>query len=171
MRLGLRAAVSSPSLSCAFSNPVEPMSQHHSVSVVLDAGYKVRSRTHSHVIVSDEPKDLGGTDLGPNPYELLLTSLGACAAITLRMYAERKGWPLETVQIDLHHEKVYRKDCEACVTEGAENEKLDVIRRDVRIVGDLDDAQRKRLEEMIVRCPVHRTLTSETVIVDAFDHR
>jgi putative redox protein len=144
------------------------MPQHHTVSIVLDAAYKVRSRTHSHVIVADEPVDLGGTDLGPNPYELLLTSLGACAAITLRMYADRKGWPLETVHIDLHHEKVYRRDCEACVSEGSASEMLDRIRRTVRIVGDLDDAQRTRLEEMIVRCPVHRTLTSETVIEDTF---
>lgn len=142
------------------------MSSGNEVEVILDEKYKVRARTSRHVLVADEPLSLGGTDLGPSPYELLLASLGACTAMTIRMYAERKGWPLESLTVRLGHEKVYRKDCEACFSPGEGNDKLDRITREIRFVGPLDDEQRAKLMEIAGKCPVHRTLMSETAVID-----
>ncbi|MEM1179825.1 MAG: OsmC family protein, partial [Acidobacteriota bacterium] len=114
-----------------------------------------------HHMVADEPEEVGGGDRGPTPYDLLLAALGTCTNMTLRMYADRKGWALETVDSQLRHSKVHAKDCEECETEGG---KVDIIERELEITGDLDDRQRERLFEIADRCPVHRTLTSETVI-------
>ncbi|MEO1369868.1 MAG: bifunctional alpha/beta hydrolase/OsmC family protein, partial [Acidobacteriota bacterium] len=114
-----------------------------------------------HHMTADEPEDVGGGDKGPTPYDLLLAALGTCTNMTLRMYADRKGWPLETVDSQLRHAKVHADDCEECESEDG---KVDVIERELEITGDLDEKQRDRLFEIADRCPVHRTLTSETVI-------
>jgi putative redox protein len=112
----------------------------------------------AHRIIVDEPIALGGTDEGATPYGLLLAALGACTAITLRLYARTKGWPLETVEVRLSHDKIHAKDCATCETKEG---KLDRIEREVILGGALTEEQRKRLGEIADRCPLHRTLTSE----------
>ncbi|MEM8930566.1 MAG: bifunctional alpha/beta hydrolase/OsmC family protein [Acidobacteriota bacterium] len=136
---------------------------HGEVEVVGGpSGFLQQVRTDAHRLVADEPARVGGADQGPNPYDFLLTALGTCTNMTLRMYADRKGWPLEGVETRMRHQKVHAKDCESCETESG---KVDIIDRTVTIHGDdLDEAQRARLHEIADRCPVHRTLTSETVI-------
>lgn len=136
------------------------------VQVILDEGYKVRARTSSHVLIGDEPLDLGGTDLGPSPYEFLLSGLGACTAITMRMYADRKGIPMETLNVELTHEKIYRKDCEACTDDAEPNSKIDRITRLIRMTGPMSEEQKAKMMEIATKCPVHRTLTSPTIIID-----
>ena len=108
-----------------------------------------------HLFQGDEPFDVGGRDAGPNPYELLLAALGTCTSITVRMYADRKGWPLEEVQVRLAYAMVQAGDC------GTSNgELVDGIEEELIVTGHLSEAQRKRLTEIAARCPVHRTLSS-----------
>ncbi len=114
-----------------------------------------------HLLRADEPESVGGRDTGPTPYGLLLASLGSCTAMTLRMYAERKGLPLEHVTVRLRHEKIHARDCETCESETG---KIDRIDREVVLEGPHDEAQRARLLEIADRCPVHRTLHSEVVV-------
>ncbi len=111
-----------------------------------------------HRFLADEPRDVGGLDSGPGPYDLVLAGLGACTAMTLRLYAERKALPLEEVTVELAHRKIHAADCEHCETrEGM----IDRIERVITLSGDLDADQRRRLMEIADKCPVHRTLTSE----------
>ncbi|MEQ9189836.1 MAG: alpha/beta fold hydrolase [Alphaproteobacteria bacterium] len=109
-----------------------------------------------HRLRSDEPLSVGGDDSGPTPYDLLLAGLGACTSMTVRMYADRKEWPLQRVSIDLRHERIHAEDCAECESRDG---KVDLIHRRIHIDGDLDEAQRERLLEIADRCPVHRTLT------------
>jgi putative redox protein len=114
-----------------------------------------------HVLRADEPRGVGGDDTGPSPYGYLAAALGACTSMTLRMYAERKEWPLEKVSVAIRHEKIHAEDCEACETETG---KIDRFDRTLRIEGPLDAEQRQRLAEIADRCPVHRTLHSEVEV-------
>nr|WP_245164488.1 bifunctional alpha/beta hydrolase/OsmC family protein [Bradyrhizobium elkanii] len=115
-----------------------------------------------HRMLADEPVAVGGQDSGPGPYDFVLAGLGACTSMTMRMYADRKSLPLDRVTVTLTHSKIYAKDCEECETrEGM----LDQIDRVIRIEGELDADQRKRLMEIADKCPVHKTLTSEIRIV------
>ncbi len=118
-------------------------------------------RIGRHRLSGDEPVSLGGTDAGPSPYDLLLASLGSCTNMTLRMYAARKGWPLEKVAVTLATEKIYAKDCEECETGTG---KVDRIDRVIELEGPLSDEQKARLLEIADMCPISRTLTSEVVI-------
>lgn len=111
-----------------------------------------------HVLRADEPEALGGADLGPDPYAYLLASLGACTSMTLRMYAERKGWNLTHVMVHLRHGRVHAEDCRSCE---AATGLVDVIVREVELEGDLTEEQRRRLLEIADKCPVHRTLTGQ----------
>lgn len=114
-----------------------------------------------HRLQADEPESLGGADTGPGPYELLLAALGACTAMTLRMYADQKKWPLERVRVDLKHDKIHAADCAECETREG---RVDRIERVLQIEGALDATQRARLVEIADKCPVHRTLHSEVLI-------
>jgi uncharacterized OsmC-like protein/pimeloyl-ACP methyl ester carboxylesterase len=114
-----------------------------------------------HRLLADEPAAVGGLGSGFTPYDLLLAGLGACTAMTLRLYAERKALRLERVSVTLRHERIHAADCETCETEEG---MLDRIDRTVRLDGDLDEDQRRRLLEIADKCPVHRTLTSEVEI-------
>jgi putative redox protein len=124
-------------------------------SLLLTAG--------QHAAVSDEPTESGGDDLGPSPYELLLWALGSCTIMTLLMYARRHEWPLDDVSIALTHERVHASDSAAADGAGA---KVEVITRDITLQGALTEEQRSRLMEIAGRCPVHRTLSTGTKIVD-----
>ena len=130
------------------------------VSIGTDL-YSSQIRTRGHVLVADEPEDLGGSDQGPTPYELLTGALGACTVITLRMYANRKEWPLEAVRVRLEHEKVHVDDCD-CETD--RTGRIDMMTRAITLVGPLTGEQRARLIEIADKCPVHRTLSGQVVI-------
>ena len=130
-------------------------------------GFRTEVLANGHPLIADEPIAVGGTNTGPSPYELLAAALGACTSMTLRMYADRKGWPLDAVEVRLEHEKIHCADC-AEVHRG--QPKIDHISRELVLEGPLDEAQRQRLIEIADRCPVHRTLHSEigvtTTLVD-----
>jgi putative redox protein len=113
-----------------------------------------------HRLVSDEPAPVGN-DAGPTPYDLLLAALGSCTSMTVRMYANRQGWPLERVRVTLRHSRIHAEDCADCETKKGW---IDHIDRELDLAGDLDDAQRQRLLHIANRCPVHQTLTSEVNI-------
>lgn len=115
-----------------------------------------------HTLIADEPKQLGGQDTGPNPYDLLLAALGSCSTMTMRMYADRKGIALKTVRVHLEHDKVHAEDCLNCESKDG---KLDRIKKVIEIDGDLDDATREKLLEISQKCPVHRTLSSDIRLV------
>ena len=114
----------------------------------------------NHRLVADEPHPIGA-DAGPTPYDLLLAALGACTSMTVRMYANRKGWQLERVRVTLRHSRIHAEDCADCETRIGW---IDHIDRDLELTGDLDDTQRQRLLLIAERCPVHKTLTSEVDI-------
>jgi uncharacterized OsmC-like protein/pimeloyl-ACP methyl ester carboxylesterase len=111
-----------------------------------------------HRLRADEPEKAGGTDSGPDPYSFLLAGLGACTAMTIRMYAERKGYPLERCEVRLKHAKIHAEDCAACETQTG---KVDLIEREVELLGDLTAEQQADLLRIADRCPVHRTLHCE----------
>jgi uncharacterized OsmC-like protein len=133
--------------------------------IVSSDGYlKQRIEAGKHVLIADEPLTAGGSDSGPDPYSLLLASLGACTAMTVQMYAQQKHWPLEKIVVRLHHARIHAEDCESCETKLGS---IDRIQRQISLLGDLTEEQRTRLLEIARRCPVHRTLTSEVSIVDS----
>ncbi|SRR5882724_6610569 len=135
------------------SRKVIVTSEHSGLHQVITIG--------PHQLKADEPIAFGGTDAGPDPYELLLAALGACTGITIRMYAQRKRWPLEGVEVQLAHSKIHAADCAECETQPRT---LDRIERQISFTGKLSTDQLQRLREIADRCPVHRTLTSQLEI-------
>ena len=124
--------------------------------------FQVEIKSGIHTRRADEPIPSGGEDTGPDPYALLLASLAACKIITTQMYARRKGWALEGVEINMSTHKIHARDCEDC--ESDPEAKVDIIETRIRFLGSLDEDQLERLLEISKKCPVHRTLTSETKI-------
>ncbi len=131
----------------------------------IGEGYAQRIRAGAHEIVADEPAVLGGTDAGMTPYDLLLASLGSCTSMTLRMYANRKQWPVKKIAVRLRHERIHAEDCQSCETKVG---RIDHIAQALIVDGPLDDQQRAHLLEIAEKCPVHRTLLGEKVIVTSY---
>lgn len=115
----------------------------HATAHIGTSNFATTIKVGERTIISDEPKDLGGLDAGPAPYDLLLAALGACTAITLRMYAQRKEWDLTAVDIELHH---------------ASQDKRSHITRNIKLSGNLSEEQRARIAEIAERTPVTLTL-------------
>jgi len=140
------------------------MTAHEGTVVVTEdgsGGYTQHIVAGRHRLVADEPSPVG-RDEGLTPYDLVLAGLGACTSMTLRMYADRKGWPLERVRVTLRHARIHTEDCADCESVSSF---IDHIEADVELSGNLDDAQRQRLLYIAGQCPVHRTLTSEVDII------
>ena len=132
------------------------------VVVKFIKNYQQEAKSDQHTIIIDEAKDVGGDGRGPDPYDLLLSALGSCTSMTIMMYARRKEWPLEGVQVKLNHEKIHATDCAECITEEG---KLDQITKTIYLKGDLTEEQRERILEIADRCPVNKTLTTECRVV------
>ncbi len=130
---------------------------HETITVSERPGGKYTNEVRSsrHLLLADEPVDLGSADLGPTPYEYLCAALGACTSITLRMYADRKKWPAGKISVDVTHAKEIHGD----------GIKRDVFTRIISIEGDLDEAQRARMLEIANKCPVHRTLEAGSDVI------
>jgi putative redox protein len=120
---------------------------HVTVSETGEGLYTQEIRAGNHVYAADEPSNLGGLDKGPAPYDFLLSALGACTVMTLRMYAAQKKWDVRKVSVFLTHRK-----------EEQAGKRVDIITREISLEGTLDDTQRQRLLEIANKCPVHRTL-------------
>ncbi len=114
-----------------------------------------------HTWIADEPVEVGGSNLGPDPYEQLLAALGSCTSMTIRMYANRKKWPVEHIRVRLSHLREHGKDCQRC---DSENRQVDVIAREISLTGSLSEEQISRLLEIADRCPVHKTLHGKLVV-------
>ncbi len=123
---------------------------------------QVLIRSGEHAVLADEPQGVGD-GLGPDPYELLLAALGSCTAMTLQLYARRKRWALEKIDIELSHNRMHAKDCEDCEQTDGLVERIEVR---LRLEGDLDEQQRERLAYIATRCPVRKTLGAGPHVVD-----
>ncbi len=136
--------------------------------LVTEVDKKFLSGLHSdrHQLLADEPVRYGGTDLGPSPYDLLLMALGACTSMTLRMYATKKQLPLESIEVRLRHERIHAEDCAECDDREGRVER---ITRSIYLDGELSPEQKQRLLEIADRCPIHRTLGGQPVIVTRAD--
>ena len=131
------------------------------VHLNLENNFTSQVYTNKHTLVADEPASIGGDDLGPSPYEYLSASLGACTVMTLKLYAERKGWDLQEVYCYVTYSKKHTEDLGLDVEEHGQ---IDHLQKTIKLEGDLDEKQRKRLLQIASKCPVHRTLISSTVI-------
>lgn len=118
-----------------------------------------------HHWLSDEPKSYGGDNLGPDPYEQLLSSLGTCTSMTLRMYCNHKGWKVDNIEVKLNHSRDHAEDCKE---PNQSNCKVEIIRKEIVIEGDLDEKQKERLIQVADRCPVHKTLLSQLEITSDY---
>src|SRR4029079_7996272 len=146
--------------------PAERSDEQIEVGIVLvrEAGggkFQQEIMSGPHRFLADEPVKAGGLDSGPDPYDLLLASLGACTSMTLRLYAENKKLPLQRVSVRLTHNKIHAEDCLNCETKEGMVDRID---RNITLEGALSADERKRLLEIADKCPVHRTLESEIEI-------
>ncbi|MFZ2446721.1 MAG: alpha/beta fold hydrolase [Syntrophobacteraceae bacterium] len=140
---------------------VRDLSDNRVVARTGKSGFQTEIVANGHSIIADEPIAVGGADTGPNPYDLLVAALGACTGMTLRMYADRKGLPLDSAVVRLRHQKIHAEDCVGCEDP---QRKIDFIEREIELLGNLDDATRGKLAEIANRCPVHKTLESRIKI-------
>jgi uncharacterized OsmC-like protein/esterase/lipase len=139
---------------------IEDPQDNRVVARIGQTPYRTDILANGHHLVADEPRAIGGGNLGPTPYDLLVSGLGACTCMTLRMYADRKKWPVDSISVKLKHEKIHAEDCRNCETKSG---KLDQIELEIEIKGDLDPDQKKRMLEIAEKCPVHKTLHSEMI--------
>lgn len=126
-----------------------------------DAKFTTLVQSATHSFVADEPLKVGGSDLGPTPYDLLLSALGTCTAMTIKLVADREAMPLTGVSVELSHDRCHSEDCQ---TPGEGRPKIEILSRAITLSGDLTDAQRSRLRAIADKCPVHRTLEAHPVI-------
>ncbi len=132
------------------------------VHLPKDEAFKTTLTAGNHEIIADEPGNVeGGTDQGPDPYDLLLMSLGSCTVMTVKMYARRKDWAVEDIYLELRHNKDHAKDCADC---DEPDSKIDRIEKELIIKGDLSQEQRDKLLDISKKCPVHRTLLEDMEI-------
>ena len=134
------------------------------ITAKLTSGMAVQLTNGRHEWHADEPLEAGGTDTGPNPYELLLGSLAACTCVTISWYCQHKGLPLESVSTAYDFTRVHADDCKDC--DIPDRGYFDKITSNVHIEGDFDAAQRKRLAQIAERCPVHKTLAHGVAFED-----
>ena len=134
------------------------------ITANLTSGMAVRLSNGRHEWKADEPIDAGGTDTGPNPYELLLGSLAACTCVTIAWYCQFKKLPLESVSATYDFSRVHADDCKDC--DIPDKGFIERITSNVHIEGNFDGAQRKRLAQIAERCPVHKTLAHGVVFED-----
>ena len=126
-------------------------------------GFRAEITARGHALIADEPTSMGGTDEGPTPYDYLVAGLGACTAMTLRLIADRRGWPLDEVVVRLSHGREHEKDCEECEGKSVGIER---ITRSIDLVGNLTPEQREALLRIANRCPVEQTLARGIEVVD-----
>ena len=132
------------------------------VHLPKNESFKTTLTAGSHEVIADEPTSVpGGKDQGPDPYDLLLMSLGTCTAMTMKMYSERKKWPVEDIYVEMRHNKSHAKDCIDC---DDPKSKIDSIEKEIIIKGDLSKEQLEKMLEISKKCPVHRTLLSDIEI-------
>ncbi|WP_162426134.1 OsmC family protein [Pontibacter pudoricolor] len=137
------------------------MSRTVTISAEQPNGFVANIRMGDQQFVIDESGITEGIDTGPTPYDYIMSALGACTVITLHMYAQRKQWPLQRAEVILSHERVYAADCENCDDKSA---KISQITKKLKLVGDLTQEQRLRLEIISSKCPVQKTLQAGIVI-------
>jgi len=139
------------------------LSTSHEVVASLNAedGFTTNMKVGSHFITADEPESFGGNNFGPNPYEFVSAGLSACTAMTIQMYVKRKGWDLQNVEVHTSYSKQHASDCENCELDGT---KIDVFDREIKLTGNLDEKQITRILQIADKCPVHKTLHSETEV-------
>ncbi len=143
-------------------------SQHHVVASLGNAeGYTTPMKVGNHYMVADEPESVGGHDFGPSPYEFVSAGLSACTAMTIKMYVTRKGWDLQNIEVHTSYGKVHAVDCENCEDPTA---KIDTFEREIKLEGNLDEKQVARILQIADKCPVHRTLHSETQVITKLIH-
>lgn len=135
--------------------------KHEVVASLGPDGLTTHIKAGKHMFLADEPKELGGNEFGPTPYELVSAGLAACTSMTIQMYAKRKEWKVDTVETHINYSKQHAVDCLNCEEESS---KIDTFNRVLIITGDLDEKQHKRLLEIAEKCPVHKTLHSSTQI-------
>ena len=141
----------------------EPKTKYQVVaSLDAEDGFTTQMKVGNHYMVADEPTDVGGNDFGPSPYELVSAGLSACTAMTVQMYAKRKGWQIDNIEVHTSYSRSHAADCEDCE---AQNSKIDTFHREIKLTANLDEKQRKRILEIADKCPVHKTLHSETQVI------
>ncbi len=138
------------------------------VKLQLKEGFRAQITAGKHTIIADEPEDAGGTGQGMSPYDLLLSALGACTAMTLKLYIERKKLPITDVEVLLAFDRIHIDDCESCVKEEkSDAQEVQYISRLIYVTGDVTEEQKERLLYIAGRCPVHVTLHSNPQVEDA----
>ena len=140
------------------------ISSEYQVVASLDAsdGFSTSMKVGNHYMMADEPEEFGGNDFGPSPYELVSAGLSACTAMTIQMYVKRKGWDLQNVEVHTSYSKSHAEDCQDCESPGA---KIDTFHRELKLTGSIDEKQIQRILEIADKCPVHKTLHSETQVI------